>query len=372
MKKKKLLHITSSLKRGGAEVLLCDIIEKLGDKQFEHHVAYFHPGPHVKRLEAMGVRLYHLHGFFFLYDPLFFVQLFRLFKAVQPDCIHSLLWAANVTSRVIAKCLSIPHISAYHIHINQDGAVRKLLDIITLRFADKMVAVSQDVANSFLPAVPAKKKKNVSVIENGIDARAIRAKAKEHAVARQTLGLSKEHFVIGTVGRFAPRKNFPLLLESFVQIQKKFPHTRLVIVGTGPDEQKLKTYAQQLGVQETAVFVVNQPAYGYFPLFDCFVQPSDKEGLSIALLEAMSFGIPCTVVETTRQHPVIRHRKNGLVVGKSDRLLLARQIFFLIQNVQKTKELGAAGRADAESRFSVNRMVNSYRQLFLKISNRNC
>lgn len=371
MKKKKMLHISSSLKVGGAEILLCDIIEKLGTEQFEHEVIYFHDGPRAKQLQQLGVKLHHLRGLVCLYDPVFFIRLFWAMKKIKPDCIHSLLWAANVTSRIFAKWLSIPHVSAYHIHINQDGAVRKILDKLTLRFADKMVAVSQEVAESFLPAVSEKKRRDVLVIENGIDAQAIRKKGAEQKVSRKQLGLLKKDFIIGAVGRFAPRKNFPLLLESFAFALKNCPDVRLVLLGTGPDEQLLRQKAKDLKIEETVSFVINQPAYGYFPLFDCFVQSSSKEGLSIALLEAMSFGLPSVVIETGDAHPAIKDGYNGLLVKKSEKQLLAKAILTLAQDRGFAKKLGSLACADVEGRFSVDGMVDAYKNLFLELSNRN-
>jgi len=372
MKKTKLLHITSSLKIGGAEVLLCDIIEKLGNQEFEHEVIFFHNGPRAQRLKKLGITLHHVRGLVCMYDPIFFARLFRLIKKLKPDLIHSLLWAANVSSRLFAKLLKIPHVCAYHAHIDQDGQLRKKIDMATLRFADHVVAVSQSVANSFLCAVPEKKKKSVMVIENGIDAHAIRERAKTEKVLRKELGFAEDDFVIGAVGRFTHHKNFPLLLESFALVHNLLPHVRLVLLGTGPDEQMLKDVAQKLGVAQYVAFVVGQSAYGYFPLFDCFVQSSNTEGISIALLEAMSFGLPCVVIETGAAHPVIEGGKTGLLVKKSDASLLGQNICKLATDRAFAQKIGAASRQNVEARFSIEGMVGAYKKLFLGLSNRNC
>ena len=57
-KRVKLLHVTSSLKIGGAEAVLCDIIRTLGHNEFEHHVIYFHYGPNVDRVRDVGVCMF--------------------------------------------------------------------------------------------------------------------------------------------------------------------------------------------------------------------------------------------------------------------------------------------------------------------------
>src|SRR5579859_5390998 len=102
-KRKKVVHLISSLKIGGAESLLYDLIVGLGNQDYEHHVIYFHHGPHVARLEQLGVSTYQVRGIITLYDPIFFWRLARLIKKLKPDVIHSALWAANFAGRIIAR-----------------------------------------------------------------------------------------------------------------------------------------------------------------------------------------------------------------------------------------------------------------------------
>jgi len=111
-KKIKLLHITSSLKMGGAESLLCDLIKNMDHEMFEHHVIYFHDGPHSVCLKELGIPIYQIKGLISLYDPLFCTRLYKLVKKIKPDCIHTLLWVANVSGRIIARLLKIPIASA--------------------------------------------------------------------------------------------------------------------------------------------------------------------------------------------------------------------------------------------------------------------
>jgi len=359
-----LLHVSSSLKMGGAEAVLCDVIQGLGNEVFEHHVIYFHDGPRREPLEELGVTLHHVRGALCLYDPVFFMRLYRRIKKIKPDCIHSLLWAANVASRIIAKFLSIPHVSAYHIHINVDGRFRKIVDKLTINLSQEFIAVSEEVAESIQPAEP------IWVIKNGIDVDGIQKKAQGMVVRRDQLGLAKDQFVIGSVGRFAPRKNFPLLLESFAVLQMVYPEARLVLVGIGPEEQSLKRKAQDLGVADKVVFVVGKHAYGYIPLFDCFVQSSDKEGTSIALLEAMSLNVPCVVVNDGPVHPVIVDGKDGILVQAKGATALAQKISMLIEKRDLAVQLGMAGNKKVRQNFNPEGMVEAYRDIILRVSNR--
>ena len=386
-KKTKLLHVTSSLKIGGAETVLCDLIDGLGTQNFEHHVIFFHDGPRADQLRTMGVPLYHITGFVSLYDPIFFFRLFRAIKKLQPDCIHSLLWAANVSSRVIARMLSIPHICVYHNNIDQDGMVRNLFDRMTRNFSNQLVAVSDEVATSIGA-------NDVKVIKNGIDYKVVQKKSMDQQVSRSSLDLHDDQFVVGSVGRFCPVKNYPLLIESFSKLYASLPEGRLVLVGVGPDEQYLRQLVKDRGISEAVKFIVGKSAYGYIPLFDCFVQSSNKEGISIALLEAMACGIPSIVTNEGPAHSVLTHGQDGLVIeacpacppkpwrrgkpvpsGVEERSRRAENLADAILNLRNNrdfaKKLGVAARETIEKDFSKNDMVQTYKKLFLRFSKRN-
>jgi len=366
-KKIKLLHVTSSLKIGGAEVVLCDIVRTLGHNAFEHHVIYFHDGPNVERMADIGAKLYHIKGLACLYDPLFFARLFFLIKTLKPDVIHSLLWSANVSSRIVAKLLRIPHISAYHLDIYNDGILRIFLDKATRHMSDYVVAVSDDVAASLGERSTCKRR---VIIKNGIDFEYLHKQVAGCGVTRQKFGFNQSDFIIGSVGRLHPQKNFPLLLKSFALVSRVRNNARLVIVGVGPLEHSLRDLACHLGIKDKVVFVIGKKACDYYPVFDCFVQSSIKEGLSIALLEAISFGLPCIVTNNSATHPVIEHGVHGLIVKSQDEKGLYDALLQFIDNPSLSSGLGSAAKSHVLESFSVKDMAEQYRDLFCSFSNR--
>ncbi len=363
-KKKKLLHVTSSLKVGGAEAILCDLVRGLGNDYIEHTVIYFHDGPRAQDLQDLGVKLFQVSGAVSLYDPVFFFRLFKLINQLNPNVIHSLLWSANVASRVIAKMLSIKHVSVYHNNIDQDGCFRNLLDGMTRGFSTRLVAVSDEVADSIQKKYNSISASRLMVIKNGIDAISIRKKGRDQAVVRAELGLDDDHFIVGSVGRFCPVKNYPLLLKSFTLLYNRNSKARLVLIGIGPEEQNLRNLARKLGVANNVIFIVGQPAYGYFSLFDCFVQSSDKEGISIALLEAISFGVPCIVTNVQSAHPVIVSGETGILVPAGDENELFEAINRLLDDRAARDRFGLAGKEYVERELHLKGMIERYRAVF--------
>jgi glycosyltransferase involved in cell wall biosynthesis len=365
MRKYILLHVTSSLKMGGAETVLYELIKGLGQNEFEHHVIYFHGGPWEVRLRELGIALHQVRGIVSLYDPVFFIRLYKTIKKINPHCIHSLLWAANVSSRIVAKLLSIPHVSVYHNNIDQDGFVRNWCDKKTRMLSVQIVAVSSEVADSLIKTDGRFSASALCVIRNGIDVAELLAQGNGQMVLREQLNLRVHDLVIGSVGRFCPVKRYPLLLECFAAVRSRMPRARLVLVGMGPDEAMLRSFARTLGVNDDVRFVVGQPAHGYFHLFDCFVQSSDKEGISMALLEAMAHAVPCVATCSGLEHSVLTHTIDGLLVKAGDAQELCDAVMHVATDRALAQRLGRAGRLTVESRFHSSRMIEAYRKLLI-------
>lgn len=363
-----LVHLISSLTIGGAESVLCSIIDHLDPDQFHHHVIYFNDGAYSERLSAKNVTLHQVKGLVCLYDPVFFIRLFRLIKKLHPGCIHALLWAGNIYGRIIGRMLGIPVISAIHNTADQEGTIANVLDGLTAAFAQKIVVVSDEAAqtlrtrNSWIPA------ERIQVIRNGVNADEVLARGMQFQKSRYDLGLSDEHFVIGTVGKFEANKRFDLLLESFALVNNNYPLARLVLLGTGSQEQYLRTKAQSLGVEQYVSFIIGENAQYYYSVFDCFVQSSDREGISIALLEAMSFSLPCIVTNVSKHHSVLTSGIDGIVVPAGNMRHLADAIAQIIFDEAKRISLGYNAQQTVRERFNLDAMISAYQDVFTAAS----
>ncbi|MEX0849305.1 MAG: glycosyltransferase [Candidatus Dependentiae bacterium] len=366
MKKIKLIHVTSSLQMGGAERTLFNIVKHLRD-QFDQTVIYFNDGPFVQELQDLGISVMHIKGFAFRYDPFFFWRLYKTLKQQNPDVIHTLLWAANVSVRICAKLLGIPFVTVYHNNVEQDGGIRSFIDTITLRFGKKQIAVSEQVAQSLKKRTTWLPASNIEVITNGIEVPQLR-----RVIKRNELGIDDNAFVIGAVGRFVPVKQFDFLLRSSANVMKVHKHVYLLLVGTGILEQELRSLACQLDISDKVIFVVGKSAIDYYPLFDCFVQSSDKEGISIALLEAMHFSLPCIVMGHFYVHPVITHGFDGFVCPVGNGSILEEYVKVIIEQQKHIlATIGDQAKKTICNQFEVKIMIHKYAILFKDLCKKN-
>lgn len=365
VRKKKIVHIITSLRQGGAESLLVYFLRYADTTHFEHAVIYFYDGPCAPQIQALGIALHHLPKPKYGYTPLFFMRIFRVVRALQPDCLHTWLWMANMIGRFLKLLLGVPVINSFHNNVDQDGFVRACIDQLTYKAATALVAVGPGVASSLKHRQPRlRADKRLSIITNGIAADDILHRAQTVAATRESLGLGVEHCIIGSVGRFVPLKNYPLLLRAFAGVYGVRPEVRLVLVGSGPQEPELRFLVQELQIQDVVHFVGNTSALAYYPIFDLFVLSSFKEGISIALLEAMSCGLPCIITNHVPEHDVIAHEKNGLVVHPITVPAFAQTLHKVIDDKELRKNLGAQAFASVRSTFSIAIMINGYYALY--------
>ena len=184
IKKIRLLHIISSLKMGGAEAVLVDLLRCLPQNEYEHHVIYFHDGPNHTHIQALGIPTYCISGLLHQYDPLFWWRLYRVIKIINPHVILSSLWAASFAARIISVVVSVPVICAVHAEIDHHGRIRNLLDYYTLSYASAIIAVSEGVVASLVKQFDAISVQKIVLIKNGIDVCALQKKQEQQSKER--------------------------------------------------------------------------------------------------------------------------------------------------------------------------------------------
>ena len=260
-----------------------------------------------------------------------------------------MLWAANMLGRLIGTILRIPVISALHALPQHEGAVRTILGRLmpqpTLYCAvSRSIKECQQRAHSTA----------IIIIPNGIEI------APEH----NPIHIDKNSFVIGSVGRFVPVKNYHMLLTSFSEIYRQHPHSNLILIGHGPLEQKLRAYARALEIDHAVTFIINEPAAEYYHMFDCFVQCSDYEGLSMALLEAMSNKISVIATGNNNTHDVIEHEHDGIIIppGNQEALTIALKRYLINPDLRSL--YAQRGYDKCIAQYTVTTMCKSYDDVF--------
>ena len=202
---------------------------------------------------------------------------------------------ANIDYLIMAKQYNIPkRIIHSHNSKNMDGRLRGLLHArnrtIIDRFATDFWACSKDAAEWFYrPDLMDR----VHLIPNAIDVSQMSYREDDRDRIRQSLGIASDEVVFGNVGRLHFQKNQSFAVDIFHEFHLKNPHSRLILVGQGEDEEKLRSKCNALGLETAVIFAgVQTDISAWLSSFDLFLFPSVFEGLGIAALEAQANGLP--------------------------------------------------------------------------------
>ena len=136
---------------------------------------------------------------------------------------------------------------------------------------------------------------------------------------RKEIGISPRAYVVGTVGRLDPVKNYGLLIKAFSVVVKKRPESVLVFVGDGDEKEMLMAESERLGIAEKVMFLgIRSDTNRMYRMFDLFVSTSITESSGLVLLEAQHCGLKCVVstgcpVESICTENVVRMTKDASI-----------------------------------------------------------
>jgi glycosyltransferase involved in cell wall biosynthesis len=180
---------------------------------------------------------------------------------------------------------------------------------------------------------------------------------------RQDLGLDASDFVLGTAAYLKAWKRIDRLLIAAARLEE--PAMRVLIVGDGPDRQRLEALAADLGISENVIFAGKQLHVGdYLQVMDAFCLPSTSlESFGNAAVEAMAMGVPTMILADSGgmlEH--IEDETTGLVAA--DQAELERSVQRLIQDRELAWRIGVAGRESMRLRYTPDQAALRYRRLY--------
>lgn len=232
--------------------------------------------------------------------------------------------------------------------------------------ADAIICVSKGIADDLLKIVHCPK--TITIIYNPVINDKI-CKLATDSVAHPWF-LDKTIPVIVAVGRLVGCKDYPTLLKAFRLVVKARP-AKLVILGRGPAEFKLKKLTYELGLFKSVDFLgFQENPFKYMNKASVFALSSLQEGFGNVIIEAMACGVP--VVSTNcpvGPGEIIESGKNGILVPVGDEKALAEAILKILNSQSLAQKLSIGGKAWAEF-FSVKKSIEEYEKVFQTLSNK--
>jgi len=287
-------------------------------------------------------------------------SLVRFFRTHRVSILHTHRYKDTVLGTIAAKLAGVPKVVRTvhglpeplrgwdHLKFQAYGS----LDRAALGcFADRIIAVSNDLANTLANA--GYKRSAVIPIHNGINLRKARP-GRDCRLVRRELGIDEESLVIGTIGRLVPVKAHVDLLRAAQRILRRQPDTRFLIVGDGPLRGELAAMAAHLGVDHACLFTgARQDTFDVLAAMDVFALPSLHEGVPMALLEAMVLGKPVVATAVGGVPEIVQDHVSGRLIPPGNDAALADVCLAVASDRQMARSLGAAARRAVAERFSL-------------------
>jgi glycosyltransferase involved in cell wall biosynthesis len=360
----RVLELLVSTDQGGGPAHVRDLVAGLSGPEFQFTVAGPAGGALVEDIKAAGADFAPVAA-----DRLSWRALrrtIRLARERRAQIIHSHGKGAGLYGRIAARLTGAAAIHTFHgIHHAGHSSLYLVLERALARrsFAVVHVSPSQASEAEALGLAPPGRSR---VIVNGVDAERLRAvTAARGALTREGLGLDPPALVLGTVARFDPVKGLDVLLYALPLLLARVPEARLLIVGDGPERDRLRALASRLDPDRRAVFAGAIPhAARVLPLVDLYVTAARREGLPLAVLEAMACGIPVLATRAPGHVDAVEDGVTGRLVPVDDAPRLAEAAADLLRDPPRRAAMGRAGRERADRLFARSRMIAEIADLY--------
>ncbi len=200
-------------------------------------------------------------------------------------------------------------------------------------------------------ALKTNSKQKIGVIYNGIDTDKFKPLQNQSSALNSKAELYLEKFIITPgASRITDRKGLNYLIDAVAMMQEKYPQVHLRIMGEGNARLRLEKQVEELRLSARVEFLGRIPreeTSGYYQEADVFVLPSLNEGMSNAMLEALSSGLPILATDAGGTKELVTDGENGYIIRMKDATHLAEKLGHLIENPELRRLMGEASRARA-------------------------
>lgn len=276
------------------------------------------------------------------------IKAYKKLRALQEENKYDLIYCqqpvGGLMGRLLGKKYKLPVIyTAHGFHFYKGCSIVNKLVYKTVekwlsKYTDALITInSEDYEN----ALKMKAKKVYKINGIGIDLNKLQTSKFDKSEFRKELGLINNDKVVLTVSEINENKNYITMLKTMKELIKKDKSYKFVSCGVGVWEEKIKEYAKELGIENNCIFLGYRKDIGkIMQVCDLFFHASYREGLTLSVMEAMNFGLPCVVSNVRGNRDLIVNNEGGFISEPEDYLSFARQIETIFNNSELYNKFG--------------------------------
>lgn len=341
------------------------------------------PGPEIAAVKAAGIPYFPVsmtRNFTPLADLRALLQLYRIFRRERFTIVHTHTPKAGLLGQLAAKLAGVPvvvnTIHGFYFHEHMPAHWRRFyitMEKIAALCSDLILSQNrEDIQTAIAERIcPADK---IRFLGNGFDIQAYeRADLSPETLqrTREELGLPRDRYVVGFVGRLVAEKGILELLTAGREIVRRQPGARFLLIGPLEADKRdglTPEIARQYGLEDMCIFTgrrADMPQL--YALMDVLVLPSHREGFPRTPMEASLMGIPCVVTDVRGCREAVAHGQNGLVVPLGDAHALAEAVLSILEDPDLAQRLGETGRRIACERFDERRVFQTVKNEYARL-----
>lgn len=343
---KKIAFVTGSMGRGGAERVISVLANHYAAQGYDVQILMLlHKQVEYELDSRIKVRdLSNESKNATLDMPRMISAVRRFVKTEKPEAVVAFM--AQICLVTGLACMGLPTRLILSERIDPAAVKRgkfyeKILFGLYAR-ADKLVLQTKRARDYF----PENVRKNSQIIPNPIAVKCLAQPRRKHRIV--------------TAGRLNPQKNQAMLIRAFASVHKNHPEYTLDIYGEGALQETLQQLISSLGLEQAITLKGN--VLGIHEAMadaEIFVLPSDFEGLSNALLEAMMMGLCCIATNCAGCDEVIENGENGILIPVGDQNALEKALEQLIADPELTQKLGENAK-ETSSQYAVDAVIEKW------------
>jgi len=308
-----------------------------------------------------------------LRDPLAIVSLAEVIRERRPALVHAHGSKAGLIARMAVLLAGrVPTIVTVHNQVLY-GSISPLMRWVYVtmerrlaRRTARIITVSEALRREMVdvfgldPAL-------VTTVYNGLDLGPFLA-GSDRAKARERYGIPAGALAIGLAARFAPQKALDVLVEAAVPVLERHPDARLVLAGSGPLLEFVRTRARASSVRDRILFPgLETDMPGLLSALDIYASAAIAEGLGLGTIEAMAAGLPVVSTTAGGTPEVVEDAVTGLLVPPGKAAQLTEALLWLAKDPALRRRMGEAGRARALERFTEERMLEGTAEVYREV-----
>ncbi len=367
-----ILHLRDTVEIGGPGKTILETFRAIDHVRFQLHLGVFvkhgdsRESPFMAEARRLGIPVHLVQGRH-SYDPAMIEQVRRLVKALEIDIVHAHEVRSDVIAYLVACLHSVSIITTLHGWIGNRAKDRFLvrLDKRIIRGFDRVLAVSHQIEKDSLAAgVPREK---LRLLHNAIVVERYQRSGDRGALSK-VVGRTLDGPVIASIGRLSFEKGHADLIAALEIVKRRGKTASLVLIGDGPERQRLTRQVTALGLQE----MVHFPGYIQEPQrlledIDLMVLPSHTEGLPNAALEALLMEVPVLATRVGGTPEVITDGETGRLVPPHSPESLATGILEFMAVPEDWKQMAIRGRDVVTRRFDFQARTRKLESIYAEV-----